>query len=763
MSVWQPLRWIRAVTRRAVPACVAALAALPAGAGHEVPYYPSFYPQEIRIEPLDPASAAREFGNRTQPLHVYIGASARFAGVPPPHLKSVESLGSLITARVNPRSPRVQTRGARCAALGRAASALAKDPDIVAHPYPVTPFHADYLGHVDRVPDPRRAAEGEGATPIMRVGGIATADVPANAAEWDIALDEIPLAEVMRKGGFGLNAWPDPVAAKEGWYQAYHLLRSAMHEPAEREAADALYGRLVHAEYRDLTERIALERGLVAALIAPCASAVVGYRLRRELYSDDFSNGIENIAFDSQTGFNSPVFIRTVKLKDFPWNGWLRIGIDVPPAAAWNPVAGFTDAPGRLVWSTVGDGAFLPIPYNSAWAQNRAEIRSDDQVSNQSVRIPADALMPQPDTGRIAPVGSGRGAMAKVTYRLLASAFHDGSEMEVADLVYPYALAFRWGEGKPGEAAFDPEIASATAPMRERLRGVRVVRVEETTLPIADLTFTYRSPILEVYLDNPGFDEQESALFAPPWSSAPWHVLALLEAAVERGIGAFSRQEAERRGVPWLELVRDPAQREKLRALVKEFAGADHRPAALEALVTPEAAKARWEALDKFVEASGHLLVTNGPYRLTSWSPEATVLEVVRNFSYPIGLGTFNAYAHPPRAVITGLERAGDRILVAADVELAVKQQRDRRLVREPLKRETLRDTAPMRPVARYIVLAGDGSVASAGDAKWDADGRFAVSLPQALPPGAYTLFIGIFLDGSTMNPSIGRIDFRSN
>ena len=59
--------------------------------------------------------------------------------------------------------------------------------------------------------------------------------------------------------------------------------------------------------------------------------------------------------------------------------------------------------------------------------------------------------MPQPGTGRIAPVGSGRGAMAKVTYRLLASAFHDGSEMEVADLVYPYALAFRWGEGKPGD------------------------------------------------------------------------------------------------------------------------------------------------------------------------------------------------------------------------------------------------------------------------------------------------------------------------
>ncbi len=31
----------------------------------------------------------------------------------------------------------------------------------------------------------------------------------------------------------------------------------------------------------------------------------------------------ENIAYDSHAGFNSAIFIRTVKLKDFPWNGWL--------------------------------------------------------------------------------------------------------------------------------------------------------------------------------------------------------------------------------------------------------------------------------------------------------------------------------------------------------------------------------------------------------------------------------------------------------
>jgi hypothetical protein len=35
--------------------------------------------------------------------------------------------------------------------------------------------------------------------------------------------------------------------------------------------------------------------------------------------------------------------LRTVKLKDFPWNGWLQLGLQPHPSAAWNPVGGFTD------------------------------------------------------------------------------------------------------------------------------------------------------------------------------------------------------------------------------------------------------------------------------------------------------------------------------------------------------------------------------------------------------------------------------------
>src|SRR2546422_8733649 len=55
-----------------------------AQAGHELSYYPAFYPQEIRIEPLDPEAAANQFANTADPLHAYIGAAPRVLGGAPP-------------------------------------------------------------------------------------------------------------------------------------------------------------------------------------------------------------------------------------------------------------------------------------------------------------------------------------------------------------------------------------------------------------------------------------------------------------------------------------------------------------------------------------------------------------------------------------------------------------------------------------------------------------------------------------------------------
>jgi hypothetical protein len=289
-----------------------------------------------------------------------------------------------------------------------------------------------------------------------------------------------------------------------------------------------------------------------------------------------------------------------------------------------------------------------------------------------------------------------------------------------------------------------------------------VLRVEERELAIADLTFRYRSPVVEVHLNGLSGDNDENALIAPPWSSVPWHVLALMEVAVERNIAAFSEGEAARRGIPWLDLARDKAQLERLAPLIAEFAVSGYRPAALEGLVGAEAATARWQALAKFLQANGHLLVTNGPYQLASATSQAYVFNVVRDFTYPVGIGTFDPFAYPARAILTRIEPDRQRFLISADVEIALKEQRNRRLTRQPLTHGLMRVIYPIQPTARYVVVGSDGKVAAAGSATWEADGRFAAPLPSGLTPGSYRLLAAIFADGNSIDPSIGSIAFET-
>ena len=70
-----------------------------------------------------------------------------------------------------------------------------------------------------------------------------------------------------------------------------------------------------------------------------------------------------------------------------------------------------------------------------------------------------------------APVGAGKIARQKLTYRVLGSAFHDGTRTNAADLLYSYMFAYRWGAASDGDDASDPLIAAATAAMRAQPRG----------------------------------------------------------------------------------------------------------------------------------------------------------------------------------------------------------------------------------------------------------------------------------------------------
>jgi hypothetical protein len=661
-----------------------------AHAGHEFPFYPSFYPQEITVEALDARSAAQRLAKGT--LHAYAGEIAeKTDGL---KLGSVASLGGYVVATFEPNA----SHAARCAAARGMKEAL--PAGAVWHPYPVTPFHADYLHHADRAEAARAARSAQ------QIEGR--------------KLEIIDVGALVRGAGVRYNGGSGLPWARQGWFHAYLLLAPAVREESMRARVENTAERLMRGDYRSLEERITLERNLVELLQEGCERVVLGYTVRREPYGADYSQGVENVGYDALDGLASPIFPRTVKLRDFPWNGWLNVAAPQPPSNAWNPVVGgFGDAFGRLVWAALADSAFLPSPHGDGWIENR--VSASVERSAKPFAVPEDALF--------SPAGS-KTARLRIVYRVRNSAFHDGTPMSVADLLYVYAFAAH------------PEVAQATALARERLKGVRPLRVETETLAFGEDKLTYEVPVIEVYLDS---SRDDAAAIAPPWSTLPWHALALFEEGARRGYFRLSAFDP----------VRDAEVVRRLAELARELEARAYIPPALVSRVNPQEARERYRRLREFYAAHGHWLVTNGPYLLERWDGTKAVLGVFRDPSYPKGIGSFNAYAAPLKAYVTRIESRSYGAEVQTETEWLERLGRDVRIVRgsfaQRLAERLTSPGPPPVPVCHYLLIGRDGAVASAGAVQAASTGTCQLKFKRP----SYRLMVAPVLEDNAANAAI--------
>ena len=730
---------------------VAAVAAGWAEAGHEIPYYPSFYPQEIALSFAEPAAAPRLFAKNA--IHAYVGGLPAPKGVP--DLAWVESLRGFAVLTFNPASRAFADGRDRCAAAARLAPLLAGSrSDYVAYPYPVTPWHDDYVHHADLIEAARARTASTAPVLRLRVGrgfsGLAAGPAwrPADR-EWDASLEDVSLGDLLRDEATRVNGWIGPPWLKAGWFHAHALSARAVTDPAARGAIEDTFARRVRGDYANAVERLNLERRLVTLLTRGCERVPLGYALRREAVNNGYSEGVENIGYDNQAGLGSGLFLRTVKLKDFPWNGWLRVATGTRPSAAWNPMAGFTDDAGGLMWSVLGDAALLPEPYGVGWLPNRVRV---SEIAGP-VEVPHDALVLEPSTGAPRTVAPGSMAQQRITYRVALSKFHDETKMSVADVIYPYVFARRWSEK-------DRQIERTTALLRDWLAAVRVVKTENEIRDFGDLQVFLETAVVEVYLRHAAGPAEAPAI-APPWSPVPWQLVALMEEAVTRGLAAFSEDEARRRGVPWLDLARDRKLVDSLGPIAESFERRAYLPEALKGLVTVEQARQRWAALRRFRQKSGHWLVTSGPYRLQKWSADSTVLAVFRDLSYPNVVGSFDRWALPLRAWVSGVDRHGDRLELTVDAQTLTKFERSYKIVREPMRLEPTGEKMRDTVVARWTAIGAGDEVVATGRAQAVEGGRLIVDLKGKLAPGAYRVLLALELNGNSTNPEVKVISYR--
>jgi hypothetical protein len=195
----------------------------------------------------------------------------------------------------------------------------------------------------------------------------------------------------------------------------------------------------------------------------------------------------------------------------------------------------------------------------------------------------------------------------------------------------------------------------------------------------------------------------------------------------------------------------------QLAALVQHFERQGFRPESLASLVSIEDARKRWAALAAFYNERGHFLVANGPYQLKRWSADTVTVEAFRDLSYPLGVGSYDAYAVPRRGFITSFERGKGRIKITGDIELIQTHMRSYEIVRRPLRSLSADVIKRAAAECRYVVTDGKGRVVSAGQVAVAADANCYLDFGESLSEGQYTLLAQLIVNSNAMNADIAR------
>jgi hypothetical protein len=287
-----------------------------------------------------------------------------------------------------------------------------------------------------------------------------------------------------------------------------------------------------------------------------------------------------------------------------------------------------------------------------------------------------------------------------------------------------------------------------------------VAKVAREAKDLGDLQLAYDVPEVEIYLKT-AVDERTAVSIAPPWSPVPWHVIALMEQAVARRIGTFSEGEARRRGVPWLDLVRDPRQLAALSRLVAELEQKAWVPEPLRDLVSGDEARQRWAGLRAFARRRGHFLPTAGPYMLGKLTADSVTLPVFRDFSYALGVGSFDQYPIRLRAFVRAVERNGERLMLQADVERVEKAGRSYKIVREPFRPQQPGEKSREPLTAHWLLVGAAHEVVAAGTSRVVQDGRLVVEPSPRPRPGVYRLMLALSVDGNLVQPEVNVLSYR--
>jgi len=309
----------------------------------------------------------------------------------------------------------------------------------------------------------------------------------------------------------------------------------------------------------------------------------------------------------------------------------LKIGVKQIYQGAWNPIMGISDIYSRQIWDTLYDPSVFKHPYTGDTFPIRTDYVIETAGPDGKLDVPDDAIIWDPVLQRWREVYSNTQTISKVTFDLTFSKWHNGSLMDMNDVLHSLYFTIEWGsEQQEDDKTFDTEFTPRASQIVKTLIAVR---------PLDEKT-------LEVYVDYWHFDEGEIADWASLWSSVPWELMTAMEQSVIDGKVSFSRSGAVSKSVNWLSLI-VPNDAEIIKQYLTEFKDSSHVPPALAYFdLRNNYFDSRYDASIKWIEEYNHAVISNGPFYLQSYSPESRTI-TIRAFadeSYPFEPGHWKEF-----------------------------------------------------------------------------------------------------------------------
>lgn len=383
----------------------------------------------------------------------------------------------------------------------------------------------------------------------------------------------------------------------------------------------------------------------------------------------------------------------------------LDIGVKQIHQGSWNTIGGLQDLYSASIHSMVADTATFRhpytgevIPFRSPWT----DITTEGPVGK--IDVPSNVIKWNQTLQQWVQAGEGSTAISKVTFTPLYSKWHHGIQMDVSDMMYADYFTYEWGTNTgPGDRTVDAEYTPAVSEALKLSKGSRYVAPDR----------------IESYIDIWHYDEKEIAGSGAFFATEPWEVLAASERIVTDGRLAYSRSEAQAKGIEWYDpIVREHA--EMVKAELQKMKNEQFVPPALRGIITIEDAIKRYDASISWIENHGHAIIGNGAFYLDNFNVAGGTITInaFRDFSYPFEVGHWSQYETPQLAEI-----------ISVNVPRIVTMSQP-----TPIKVNVELSGQPSSNVTvNYFVSNKDGIVVARGEAQPESPGQFNIDLTSEM------------------------------